>query len=251
VRFEDMSTEKLLEAAERRAERYRLASDTARTIAHEVRNPLASLNVAIQELVRGIDVPPERRELISVIRYEVGRIDRIIEEFMTLSRIKPPEERLAAVRGVAEEAAGILNRSQEALSRSVNIAVEMPFDLIVRLDPDHLRQILLNLGLNSLQAGADSVVIAASSSGADGAGVIEVRDNGRGMEQDVARRVFEPFFTTKTSGTGLGCTVVRKMVEDHGGRTEIESEPGKGAVFRMFFPGGAHRKERRDATEKA
>ncbi|MBN1808041.1 MAG: PAS domain S-box protein [Planctomycetes bacterium] len=241
VRFEDMSVEKQLEEAERRAERYRLAADTARSIAHEVRNPLASLNVAIQELVRGLEIPQERRDLINVISYEVGRIDRIVEEFMRLARIRPPEERLAAIRGVLEEAVRILKRTEEAVETGALLEVDAPFDLTVRLDPDHLRQILLNLGLNALQAGAGKVVLSARSTGTDGAGIVEVADDGPGMDRDVLKRIFEPFFTTRTGGTGLGCAVVRKMVEDQGGRVEVDSLSGRGTTFRLFFPGDSRR----------
>jgi len=250
VRFEDMSVEKKLEEAERTAEQYRLVAHTARSIAHEVRNPLASLSVAIQELMRGLDVPAERKDLVNVIRYEVGRIDRIIEEFMTLSRIRPPAIRLAAVRGVVEEAVSLLSHTEEAVANKSEIEIDAPFDLTMRLDADHLRQILLNVGLNSLQAGSKRVTIRARSTGANGAGIIEVIDNGPGMTKEVLGRMFEPFFTTRTRGTGLGCSVVRKMVEDHHGKVEVESEPGKGTLFRIFFPGNVAAKECPDAAEE-
>jgi signal transduction histidine kinase len=215
-----------------------------------VRNPLASLSVAIQELMRGLDVPAERKDLVNVIRYEVGRIDRIIEEFMTLSRIRPPAIRLAAVRGVVEEAVSLLSHTEEAVANKSEIEIDVPFDLTMRLDADHLRQILLNVGLNSLQAGSKRVTIRARSTGANGAGIIEVIDNGPGMPKEVLDRMFEPFFTTRTRGTGLGCSVVRKMVEDHQGRVEVESEPGKGTLFRIFFPGNVVPKECADAAEE-
>lgn len=234
VRFVDLSTRERLEAAERRAERYRVIAETARSIGHEIRNPLASLNVALQELFRGYEAPAERRELLAVAQSEVRRLDRVLEAFLDFSRPRPPERRLIAARGIAEETASIILRHQS--ERPVDVRVEGPADLTLRADPDMLRQALINLGLNAVQAEANRIIIRLLPDKAAGRVCIEVEDDGSGMTEETRRRIFEPFFSTRTTGTGLGLPIVHRIVEEHGGSIAVESQPGRGSIFRLYLP---------------
>lgn len=236
VRFQDLSISERLAYAERRVERYRVVADTARNIAHEIRNPLASINVAFQELFRGLDLPADRKELVSVIRSEVRRLDRSLEAFLDFSRPREPQRRLVALRGLAEETADIIHHHEP--DHDVEVVVDGPSDLTARLDPDMIRQALLNVGLNAVQAGAKHVRITllpqVERKGSSWV-VMRVEDDGPGMGEDVRRRVFEPFFTTRTAGTGLGLPMVQKVVEEHGGFVEVESTPGGGSIFSLYL----------------
>jgi signal transduction histidine kinase len=130
-----------------------------------------------------------------------------------------------------------------AVEAGVARVVVVPDDLPeVVLDAGLLRQALLNLCVNAVQAmapgGGGQLVATARREGAEV--VVEIRDSGPGLPADAARRVFEPFFTTKAEGTGLGLAIVRQAAEAHGGRVEVESEPGHGAAFRLHLPVAVH-----------
>jgi two-component system sensor histidine kinase HydH len=125
----------------------------------------------------------------------------------------------------------------EAASRGVQVVVDAPPPLPpVRADRARLTQVLLNLGLNAVEAmpAGGTLTLAAAVAGADL--VIAVTDTGEGIAPDIRRRLFEPYVTTKSRGLGLGLAIARRIVEDHGGRIEVASEPGRGSRFTVSLP---------------
>ncbi|WP_242342434.1 sensor histidine kinase [Anaeromyxobacter terrae] len=203
-------------------------------VAHEIRNPLGVIRGAV-ELVRertGDGLAARDREALEDVLGEVERLRRLTDDFLDLARepsIAPAEVDAAAV---AEEAARGLARSHPR----VDVRVAVPA-LPVRADPARLRQVLSNLLQNAAEAGAARIEIRGSA--VDGAVVLEVRDDGRGVDPALRGRLFEPFATGRKDGAGLGLAIARRIVERHGGELRLVAEPGPGAAFEVRLPRSA------------
>jgi signal transduction histidine kinase len=217
-----------VEAAELRAFR-----ETARQVAHELKNPLTPLRFALQRLSQS--ATGEQRELLSIIDAESARIEGMAHDFSTLGRLPegPPAgidlaellEQLA--RGGAPDGVTIQVNCERDLPRVVG-------------HYEALRRALHNLVLNACDAvGPGGEVVLSARPVADrsgGAVAVSVHDNGPGMTPEVQQRIFEPYFTTKRGGTGLGLVLVRQTVHDHGGTLSVESTPGAGTTFTLTIP---------------
>lgn len=206
------------------------------SLAHEVRNPLASLK-GIADLLRK-DLPADhpRRELVHILDEEVRRLDGVVGSFLDQAR-PSHEDGPASILDAAESLSALL--AAESRMKRVRIEVSVtPRDLSLPMPLGHLRQALLNLGLNSLQA-ADSrggvIRIAAWREGVRT--VLSVSDTGPGFPEPVVRGATRLFFTTRDRGTGLGLPIVRGIVERHGGTLLLENPPEGGARAVMTFGG--------------
>jgi len=243
----DTTLEKQVEEAVKRAERFEAISEMAASIAHELRNPLASIRGSVQEIGRGLELPPERGELLQLVISESDRLDSIIREFLDFARMRPVRKAPADLSDILRDAAAITERS--AGRKGVRFEADSPASMPISADAGQLRQVFLNLGVNALAAldGEGVVRVAARSARRGeflpGAGVpddegylVEVADDGRGMTDEVRKRAFDPFFTTKGAGTGLGLSIVQRTVRAHGGEVSIESEPGRGATVSVWLP---------------
>jgi two-component system sensor histidine kinase HydH len=209
----------------------------AAAVAHEIRNPLNAVSMGLQRL--GAEFQPadaeEYRRLLGVVQGEVGRLNTIVEEFLSLAR--PVSLALGSVKPdeVLRELGVLLE--PEATKRGVRVVVEAPAGLAaVRADRARLTQVLLNLGLNAVEAmpAGGTLTLAAEPAGERLA--LMVADTGEGIAPDVRPRLFEPYVTTKPRGLGLGLAIARRIVEDHGGRIEVASEPGQGSRFTVLLP---------------
>ena len=238
---------RLLEDSARRAEALAALGEMAAGIAHEVRNPLTSLRGCAQELAetatrngRGEDA-----QLAQVIVSESDRLARIVGDFLELSRLRPPMRCEVEIAVLIQEAALLAGQRHDApqgLDVSVHAAEDLP---PITADPDQLRQVLLNLAVNSLEAMRDRPVrklrLAAIMAGEDNplehdAIRLSVSDTGTGIPHDLKERIFTPFWSTKPQGTGLGLSVVGRIVKDHEGALRIDSEPGIGTEVVVFLP---------------
>jgi signal transduction histidine kinase len=194
-------------------------------IAHEIRNPLAGMRAAAQVLK---SLEGEAAELGGIVVEEVDKLDRLCTEFLDFARpleIRPEPAALGLlVRRVAEM------HHPEFQEKGVRLDWESS-DEEPKMNLDRLRieQVCRNLLRNALQACAPGGAVLVKAVG----GVIEVRDDGTGMDEEQLARLFVPFFTTKPQGTGLGMSVVKKIVEAHGGHIEVESGPGQGSCIRI------------------
>lgn len=200
-------------------------------VAHEIRNPLGVIRGAV-ELVRersaGALVPRDREALEDVLG-EVERLRRLTDDFLDLARepsIAPAEVDAAAI---AEEAARALARSHPR----VDVRLAVPA-LPVHADPARLRQVLSNLLQNAAEAGAACIEIRGAAR--DGSVLLEVRDDGRGIDPAVLARLFEPFATGRKDGAGLGLAIARRIVERHGGELRLVPHAGPGAAFEVRLP---------------
>ena len=200
-------------------------------VAHEIRNPLGVIRGAV-ELLRersGGALAARDREALEDVLGEVERLRRLTDDFLDLARepsIAPVDVDAAII---AEDAARALARSHPR----VDVRLEVPA-LSVRVDPARLRQVLSNLLQNAAEAGAGRVDIRGVEE--NGAVLLEVRDDGRGIDPALRERLFEPFATGRKDGAGLGLAIARRIVERHGGELRLVARPGPGAAFEVRLP---------------
>ncbi|MBV9948399.1 MAG: HAMP domain-containing histidine kinase [Myxococcales bacterium] len=230
-----------LELAERREElctenedRTRSLEAIAARLAHEVKNPLAAIK-ALSIHVARTATDAKTAERLGIVAAEADRLQSIVEGFLSFSR-GFDDLKLAAVKPheVARELAVLL----ETRAAEAGVVIEVAGDqgLVLQADARKLRQVLLNLVLNAIQASPRGATVGLSVGlDADGAR-ITVRDEGAGMSADVLERIRKPYFTTKEGGTGLGVAVARGLVEQHGGRIEFKSGVGKGTTVIISLP---------------
>lgn len=219
-----------------RSERLAAVGTMAAGLAHEVRNPLnsASLQLTLLErrLQRG-DGPADVLPIAGIIKSEIDRLDRLVRDFLAFSQPRPLEANTVDVRALLSAHTELIAPGAEAAR--VQLAVELPAaPLAVAGDPELLRQVLLNLSRNAFEAMPQQGGHLALRARADGDAVeIDVEDDGPGFAEELP--VFDAFFTTKEHGTGLGLSLVHRIVSDHGGTIRVQSRPGR-TCFTLRLP---------------
>jgi len=208
-------------------------------IAHEVGNPLSGISGVVQMLDRR-DPDPYTREKLALVTTQLARIQSTLRELVTFSRPASDQSGRVSAREVIDEALGIAKFYKGGKNRQIVAAVadDLPGLFGVR---DQFVQVVFNLVLNAIDATGKGGRIDVTAKSEEGRIVLEVADDGMGIDPAHRERLFRPYFTTKKHGTGLGLFVIRKIVEDHGGSVTVESEPGRGATFRVVLPGGVRR----------
>jgi signal transduction histidine kinase len=218
-----------------RAEHLATLGELAAGLAHEIRNPLAGIAGVIEIVGRDLPATSPARAVVKDVRLEIAQINRILTDLLHTARPHPPEVRPSDLNTTIEHA--VMLARQQVLSKPVQIELEKDPELpLVEHDSDQMHQVLLNLLLNAVQAieaaGAVRVVI----HGRKDKVLISVADNGRGISPEHLPFIFRPFYTTKGNGTGLGLSLARRIIEDHRGRIEVESEVGRGTEFLVTLP---------------
>lgn len=231
VSFQDLTRIKQMEEDLRRADRLAAVGRLASAMAHEIRNPLASISGSVQLLMEGAHVTDEDRRLMGIVVREADRLSALLTDFLAYARPRKPQvEACDMAKLVAEvvQACG-----SDARFRDIKIDISCPVGTRMLIDHDQVRQSLWDLLINAAEAlegkGRIRVSLAPES------GDILVEDSGPGVPEDQHERIFEPFFTTKAGGTGLGLATVHSIVEGHGGQTTIERSTLGGACFRLHF----------------
>jgi signal transduction histidine kinase len=238
--YEDLrrSYAELAHTQQQLVEKERLAAlgELAAVVAHEVRNPLGAVFNATDTLRRMLGKGGQTGMLLDILAEEAERINHIVEDLLDFARPRPiVVSEVPLAQALKEASAASLTRPGIRVERLV--APDLAF---VSVDARQLRQALLNLFHNAVQAMPEGGVVRIDASPVvrDGKrlAAIEVADSGPGIEGDVRDRIFQPFFTTKASGTGLGLAVVRRIAEAHGGSVEARNGERGGAVFTLFLP---------------
>lgn len=233
----DLTLRRDMEVMAQREERFKALVEMSAGIAHEIRNPLASIRGAAQELESGPGASEDDRKLLQVIMEESDRLDKIISDFLEYASEKPLDLQDADLVPILERTALLLeSRAQDG---RVKIERLWPERLPVRGDADRLEQVFLNLGINAMEACAEkggTVQIRARAASDPPRILVEVSDDGPGIPADVGTRIFTPFFSTKPRGTGMGLAIARKIVVGHGGDIQVQSEAGRGATARVWLP---------------
>ena len=218
-----------------RAEHFATLGELAAGLAHEIRNPLAGIAGVIEIVGRDLPANSPARDVLQDVREEVMRINRIMNDLMETARPRPPEFRPADLNVTVEHA--VTFARQQAAAKAVKIEFHKDDALPpVEHDTAQINQVLLNLLLNAVQAIDGRGEVMVDVIGRDGAAVITIRDSGKGISADDLPHIFRPFYTTKGHGTGLGLSLAKRIVEDHGGRIEVESERGEGSTFTITLP---------------
>ena len=234
--FQDLTEVKKLERQARFNEQLAAVGELAAGIAHEIRNPLASISGSVQVLSNELTVGSAERRLMEIIVSESNRLSKILEEFLRF--VRPQERRVAAfdVGLNIKEVLELFRRSDE-ISDAHHIHDDVsPASSMLAGDRDQIRQIIYNVAKNAVRAMPDggSLVVEGREDGAWYS--IKFRDTGRGMSGEEIARVFTPFSTAFDGGTGLGMAIVRRIVEDHGGAIDVESKPGEGTTVTILLP---------------
>ena len=206
-------------------------------VAHEIGNPLNSLNIHLQLIereARELD-GAELQDSVEVARAEVNRLDSIISQFLRAIRPTRPQLRPENVNSIVEEAVRFF--APEIKDRDIVVEQELRSDLpLVDIDRDQMKQAFYNVIKNSFEAMKSRGSLRIRTDKDDSHVIIKFTDTGGGISPENLSRVFEPYFTTKTSGTGLGLLIVRRIVREHGGELSIESSEGKGLALTIRLP---------------
>jgi two-component system sensor histidine kinase PilS (NtrC family) len=232
----DLSLRKKVEEMSKIKDRFGAFVELSAALAHEIRNPLASIKGASQELLEGQALQEDDRNLLSLLMREVDRLDRILSSFLDYASPKPLEFSLCDLSKVLEDVARLLEARTQA--REIRIDRKIQPALFCKGDGDQLKQVFLNVGINaaeSIRNGRGLIRIECRPEVGGGVAV-EIEDTGEGISPNLLSRVFDPFFSTKSSGTGMGLAVARNIIQAHGGRIAIESEVDKGTICRIWLP---------------
>jgi signal transduction histidine kinase len=226
-----------LDDSVRRLDRLAALGALAAEIAHEVRNPLVTLQTFLQLLPERREDPEFLSRYVEVVTGELRRMDRLLDRIVETARPAAPSAVPSAI-GANLEAVGELLR-QRAVARGVELDLDGETTIAVALSEDALRQVLLNLVQNALDATPPGGRVAARASASAGQAWIRVRDAGPGIAPALRERIFEPFFTTRPDRSGgLGLAITRRIVEEAGGAIEVDAAPGGGSEFRVRLPVG-------------
>lgn len=233
---EDLSAIRTMEARMRAADRLASLGRMAANMAHEIRNPLASLSGAVEVLAGG---PPDdaRMRLGQIVLKETGRLNDIIREFLEYARPAPLNRTLVSVAEVVDEVLVLLeHRTTPGTLKAVR---EFSPTLAWSVDRQQFRQAVWNLCLNAVQAMPEGGEMRVKMAVVAGRLLLSVSDTGEGIARADLAHIFEPFFSTKSDGTGLGLALVHRIVQDHGGEIDVRSRPGRGSTFTITLSADA------------
>jgi two-component system sensor histidine kinase AtoS len=207
-------------------------------MAHEVRTPLASILGSVNILSKEGPRPEEKREFLEILKKEVHRLDKVVNDFLNYSRIEKKEFAACNLNEVVRQAETILR--SHPLSKKVELKLDLGKNLPAVLgDSNQLCQAVLNLALNAMQAVNEGEVKIATGANSDGQQVfLSVTDRGPGIAPEVLEKIFTPFFTTRPDGVGLGLGIVERIASLHKGEVKIESKAGDGTTATLVFPIG-------------
>lgn len=237
--FQDRTEVRRLESQVRQKEKLAAVGQLAAGIAHEIRNPLASLSGSVQLMISQPEkYGPEDLKLMRIITREIERLDGLITEFLEYVRPEPKPDQTVDINKVLREVMEIV-RFNPKLPTNVQQRIELKAASMIQGRSDKLKQAFLNIVINAYQAmdKIDNPELFIEAVDVQDRVVVRIRDNGAGMDQATQTRLFEPFFTTKPKGTGLGLAVTHKIFENHEARVQVASQPGEGTTFTIDFPG--------------
>ncbi len=237
VVFEDLTAQKAMEEELRRADRLRSLGELSAGVAHEIRNPLTGIATTAQVLREKLTADPDKVKYINVILEEIRRLDGIITSLLQFARPLTPRPAELSINGVIDEAVMLV--SDKAREAGVDLRVETSLkDDGCFLDRDQIKQVVLNLVMNAIEAcdegGGVNVRLGVAE---DPSSIIMLfEDDGCGISGDTADKIYNPFFTTRSAGTGLGLSITRKIIENHGGSISHEGRAGRGTTFLVRLP---------------
>ena len=232
--FQDLTALKAMEEHVKRVEKLAAIGEMAAGIAHEIKNPLASMSGSTQLLKKEVNATPMAKKLMDIVLRETDRLNTLANDFLLFARpgsnkIEPVE--LSSAIGDTLE----LFRKDGICDNRITVSQDLAPDVWTEMDPNHTRQILWNLLLNAAQAidGIGSIWV--SSKKADDMVQVIVKDDGCGMSEETINKIFDPFYTTRVHGIGLGLAIVYRLLESYDGRLDVQSRQEQGSTFTLYI----------------
>ena len=248
IHFQDLTELKRMELAVARAERLASIGRLSAAIAHEIRNPLASISGSMELLRDAPGADPDSRKLMDIAVREVDRLNALVTSLLDYARPSTEERRVISLNDEVREVVAVFQGERRAERQDIRVAVETTGAARVEAAGGQLRQIVWNLLRNAADAmsagGTITVRIAVEAGAPDGASVgagpawtrLTFTDTGSGIPKADLDHIFEPFFSTKSGGSGLGLPTVARIVDDHRGTIEVDSEVGRGTTVVIRLP---------------
>ena len=236
-----------LEEQLQRAERSAVVGRFASGIAHEIRNPLNFMNLSIDHLQARFVAPPkteqeadatrtEATHILGLIKDEIGRLNRLVSDFLSYGRPAKIKIRGIAARALLEEVIGLVHAQAEQQGVKIRLQVSADNGSHFEADAEQIKTCFSNLVINAVQAMPQGGELNIAVSQTDSIMKFEFQDTGIGIEAEPLEQIFEPYYSTKETGIGLGLPLTKKLIEDHGGEIKVSSERGKGTTFIVTLP---------------
>ncbi len=240
--FRDITERVRLERQLAQERRLTAMGQLASGIAHEIRNPLNAISVIAQRLARefsprGDEDAEEYAALTDTLVTETRRVNQIVQQFLEFARPPKPDKRPVDLNTVIRESVNLMRSSAE--QKGIRLEFEQKSPVVLELDPGQLKQALVNLIQNAVQVCGENDVVRIGLEADDEEARVTVEDTGPGIEPEVLPRIFDLYFTTRPEGTGIGLSLVHRIVSVHGGSIDVESRVGEGTTFVLRFPRGA------------
>lgn len=245
--FQDLTKIKEMEDDIKKKEKLAMVGELAAGMAHEIRNPLASLSGSMQILKSESSLSGENKKLLEIALRETEKLNRIISDFLTYARPTPLNKKRCDINRLLNDTVTLLRNSKE-YQKKIKIAANLEGKrLITEVDPNQMSQVFWNLSINAVQAMSDGgeLIISSKKKLKKGRGYsdfdkdyieITFKDTGNGINPVVKDKIFYPFFTTKDKGSGLGLAIVHRIIEDHKGEIMVESKLNEGSRFIIHLP---------------
>lgn len=225
----------------RRADRLSALGELSAGMAHEIRNPLGSIKGTAEILRDGVSPDDPKLEFADILIKEVDRLNKVLEDFLRFAKPEPVEHGRFSPAEVVHEVLELTR--QQAVSSRVEVQTDLEEGLEIPGRAEQIKQALLNLVLNALQAMPDGGILKVSCKMKAQELWINVSDNGPGIPTEIRERIFNPFVTTRDSGTGLGLAITQRIVQGHDGHISLCSSPEQGASFTICLPLSSREKE--------
>ena len=235
--LQNLTEIKGLEQAMHQKEKLAAVGQLAAGIAHEIRNPLASISGSVQLLQASLKAQTsEDKKLLAIVVREIDRLNNLISEFLDYVRPAARAEDPIEINSVVREVLGLI-KTHTGLPQTVLQNTQLKSQNVIYGHYDKMKQALLNIVINSYQAMVDTLrpELQVTTYDAENQVVLVIQDNGVGISKENLKRIFEPFHTTKPNGTGLGLAITQKILESHGARVVVESQLGHGTKFSIIF----------------
>ncbi len=232
--FQDLTAFKNMEDHVKRVEKLAAVGEMAAGIAHEIRNPLASMSGSIQLLRTGVDVTPVAKKLMDIVLRETDRLNALANDFLLFARPRSDKTEPVEISSAIEDTLELF-REDGILENRITVIPDLAAEAWTEMDSEHARQIFWNLLLNAAEAIDGTGTIHISSMVEEDMVQVVVQDDGCGMSDETISKVFDPFYTSKTHGTGLGLSIVYRLLESYNGRLDVQSRQGQGTTFTVYL----------------
>ena len=219
----------------RRAERLSALGRLSAGLAHEIRNPLSVITGGLEIIGRPKLDPQQREEFVGRVKTEVAHLNTMLTHFLEFARPRPPQLQSTDAQRLMEEIGSLV--SEFVTTRAIKTRCIPPnTKCTVFVDSNQVREVVLNLVLNASEAMPEGGTIELRANEEDRCLVINIKDEGVGVQEEKMQQIFDPFYTTKPEGTGLGLSIAHQIMQEHGGRIEGRRNPDRGMTFSLYFP---------------